>query len=447
MQPPVAATVVGAGAAVAISMLFPPAGLLLGCLAVVAVIVAPAVALLTGRLAARQDERARAATLESFTDLLVARDDLTAAATERVLRRIRDAGAEAARGQRRVSYAEGASSALVTAACCVAAVAMLPLAASAVASGTLRPELVAVLVLVPLALIEPLSDGVAAAARVAALAGVLARVAGASRPSVRDESGGGEETNDQALFEALDGIRLDGVSYRYPDAALPVFDGVEAGVRRGEWLAVTGPSGSGKSTLLALLLRFADPGKGRYLLHVSGRDGERVTRDARTVAPRHLRTRVAWCPQEGHLFDSTLRANLVIARTRAERPTDAELTDALTRVGLRPFLASLPNGLDTRIGSAGRQLSGGQRQRVAVARTLLARGDVVLIDEPTAHLDAQASAELMADLRAALRDRTTILVTHDTAQARGAHHTVELRGGADAGRGEHRSSPRTADAA
>jgi ATP-binding cassette subfamily C protein CydCD len=447
VQPPVAAMIVAAGATVALWMLFPPAGLLLGCLAVVAVTVAPAVAVLTGRLAARQDERARAATLESFTDLLIARDDLTAAATERVLRRIRNAGAEAARGQRRVSYAEGVSSALVTAACCVAAVAMLPLAASAVASGALRPELVAVLVLVPLALIEPLTDGVTAASRAAALAGVLSRVAGASRPLVQGESDGGAEANEQAPFGALDGIRLDGVSYRYPDAALPVFDGVEAGARRGEWLAVTGPSGSGKSTLLALLLRFADPDKGRYLLQVSGRDRERATRDARTVSPRRLRTRVAWCPQEGHLFDSTLRANLVIARSRAERPTDAELTDALTSVGLESLLASLPNGLDTRIGSAGRQLSGGQRQRVAVARTLLAHGDVVLIDEPTAHLDAQASAELMADLRAALHDRTTILVTHDAAQARGADHTVELRGAVDAGRGEHQSSPRTADAA
>jgi ATP-binding cassette subfamily C protein CydCD len=154
---------------------------------------------------------------------------------------------------------------------------------------------------------------------------------------------------------------------------------------------------------------------------------------------------VAWCPQEGHLFDSTLRANLVIARPRSERPGDDELLDALDRVGLAPLVATLPLGLDTRIGPAGEHLSGGQRQRVAVARTLLARGDVVLIDEPTAQLDEQASAALIADLRTALRDRTTVLVTHDAEQARRAEHVIELSGTAT-GRARPAPIPHTAAA-
>jgi ATP-binding cassette subfamily C protein CydCD len=304
---------------------------------------------------------------------------------------------------------------------------MLPLAAGAVASGALRPELVAVLALVPLALAEPLLDGVAAASRTPALLGVLAQVSTVirMRPGVERDPAAPAAA---AALGAVGGIRLEEVAFRYPDARHPVFCGVDGAARRGEWLAVTGPSGSGKSTLLALLLRFADPTSGRYrLVEARGRAGSDArTLDARTLAPRILRTRVAWCPQEGHLFDSTLRANLVIARSRTDAPSDDELVDALTRVGLGPLLSSLQDGLDTRVGQAGGRLSGGQRQRVAVARTLLTRGDVVLIDEPTAHLDGQASAALLADLRDALQDRTTVLVTHDPAEARSADRLVEL---------------------
>jgi ATP-binding cassette subfamily C protein CydCD len=425
VQPPAAAALVVAGSAVTLGLLYPPAVAVIVVLAVIALLVAPAVAVAAGRLAARRAERSRAEIMTSFTDLLVARDDLTPLAADRLIARIETAGALAARGERRTSHAEGAASALVVLACCAAAVVMLPLAAAAVASGALRPELVAVLALVPLALTEPLLDGVAAASRAPALLGVLAQLTSGTRMrSGVDEASAGHG----ARLGVVDGIRLTDVEYRYPDARRPVFTGVDGAARRGEWLAVTGPSGSGKSTLLALLLRFADPTAGRYQVveSESGADGGADVRDARTLPPRILRTRVAWCPQEGHLFDSTLRANLVIARSRADAPSDDELVAALTRVGLGPLLTSLPDGLGTRIGPAGGRLSGGQRQRVAVARTLLTRGDVVLIDEPTAHLDEQASVALLADLRDALEDRTTVLVTHDLAEAHAAEHLIEL---------------------
>jgi ATP-binding cassette subfamily C protein CydCD len=353
--------------------------------------------------------------LTTFTGLLIARDDLTPRAADGVLARIRRADLAASASERRVAFVEGAASALVVLACCATAVALLPLAAGAVASGALRPELVAVLALVPLALIEPFSDGVAAAAKAPALAEVLGTVAEASAPSTADDA--------QASGRApiIEGIGLDDVAFGYDDADRAVFEHVSAAVGKGQWLAVTGPSGSGKSTLLALLLRFIDPGEGSYRL-VSGNEAM----DASAVSPHALRTRVAWCPQDGHLFDSTLRANLAIARGRDDRPTDTEMTDVLTRVGLASLVATLPEGLDTRIGPAGGRLSGGQRQRLAVARTLLTGGDVVLIDEPTAQLDEQASAELMADLRGALTDAVTVLVTHDAEEARVADRLISL---------------------
>jgi ATP-binding cassette subfamily C protein CydCD len=196
---------------------------------------------------------------------------------------------------------------------------------------------------------------------------------------------------------------------RHPGAPQPVFADLSARAERGRVLVVSGPSGSGKSTLLAVLLRYLAPSRGHVLLNGV---------DAETLAPAAVRQRIAWCPQEAHLFDSTLRGNLLLARNTDDAPGDEELRDALHRVGLGELLVSLPAGLDTPIGPGGAFLSGGQRQRVAVARTLLARADVVLLDEPTAHLDREAADALMDDLRSALADRVVVVVTHDEALRR-----------------------------
>ena len=173
----------------------------------------------------------------------------------------------------------------------------------------------------------------------------------------------------------------------------PVFTGVTATAEPGRWLAVTGASGSGKSTLLAVVLGFLPAAGGRILL--SGR--------------------AAWCPQEAHLFDSTIRGNLLLGLPEGQRggETEQQLQDALAAVGLAPLIGRLEHGLDTRIGPGGAFLSGGERQRLAVARTLLTGADVILLDEPTAHLDAESGRAMLAELRSGLRDRTVVLVTHN----------------------------------
>jgi ATP-binding cassette subfamily C protein CydCD len=188
----------------------------------------------------------------------------------------------------------------------------------------------------------------------------------------------------------------------------------------GGWLVVRGPSGAGKSTFLAVLLAALRPRGGRYTL--GGTDTAALTGEA-------VRSRTAWLPQDAHVFASTIRANLALAAPRgalAGVDGEARMTAALTAAGLGPLVAGLPEGLDTPVGAGGTALSGGERRRLAAARALLADRDVVLLDEPTAHLDPPTAAALVRDLRGALAGRVVVCVTHDDAVERAGDTVVRL---------------------
>jgi ATP-binding cassette subfamily C protein CydCD len=400
VMPPLVGATTTAAVIGALCLIYPPSLWLTLPLAAVALVAAPLLAVLADGGASATATRVRSASVRAFASMLSAGAELKANAAEPVMReRVTSLDAQRAQADRRSAWALGVGTALVVLACSSTAILMLPVAAGAVASGSLSAGLLAVLVLTPLGLIDPLLDCVDAAQQWPTLRRVLGRVGEVTGAQQVEDS----DTGALATAPPVLSLANESLAYRYPQSAVPAFTGASASVRRGELLAVTGPSGSGKSTLLAVLLRYLTPTDGRYLLN--GTDATAFTGDA-------VRRRVAWCPQEGHLFDSSLRANLLIARGRDDAPNDAELTAVLRRVGLGSFLADLPDGLDTRIGSAGSFISGGQRQRVAVARTLLAKSDVLLIDEPTAHLDEQAATALLADVRAATSDKITVLVTH-----------------------------------
>lgn len=197
-------------------------------------------------------------------------------------------------------------------------------------------------------------------------------------------------------------LSLQDAAARWPGMDHPVFAHLNMDARAGSWTAVTGPSGSGKSTVLATVLGFLPLESGHVLASGEVLEGEQ------------LRGYAAWCPQAAHIFESTLEGNLMLARDRSDRPSEEELVEVLRRVGLGEWFDALPQGLRTPVGAGGSFLSGGQRQRLAVARALLVNSPVLLLDEPTAHLDAESARALMADLDAATRSSSvaTVLVSH-----------------------------------
>ena len=190
-------------------------------------------------------------------------------------------------------------------------------------------------------------------------------------------------------------------------------------------LALVGPSGAGKSTIAALVPRLYDVDAGA--VELSGVD----VRDLRFAA---LRGAVGVVTQDGHLFHDTIAANL---RYAAPEATDDELVDALRRARLGDLLDALPDGLDTVVGERGYRLSGGERQRLTIARLLLARPRVVILDEATAHLDSESEAAVQEALTEALAGRTAIVIAHRLSTIRAADEIAVVEDGRVVERGTH----------
>ncbi len=182
-------------------------------------------------------------------------------------------------------------------------------------------------------------------------------------------------------------------------------------------MALVGPSGEGKSTIAALLLRLLDPDSGRVTC-----DGV----DLRATAPEAWRREVAWVPQRPTLFAGTLADNV---RLGAPGAGEEAVAAAVRAAGLEAVLATLPDGLETRVGESGRRLSAGEAQRVAIARAFLRDAPLVVLDEPTAHLDADSAAAVGAAVERLAAGRTTLVIVHRAALARRTDRVLRLAGG------------------
>lgn len=212
-------------------------------------------------------------------------------------------------------------------------------------------------------------------------------------------------------------LRLDGVTVHHPDRAAPALDAVSLTVHPGEHLALVGPSGAGKSTLLALFLGFVTPGAGRVLV-----DGT----DLAALDPEAWLAQVAWVPQRPHLFATTVADNIRLGRPDA---TDADVRAAARAACADGFVEELPRGYATPLGEHGAGLSAGQRQRIALARAFLKDAPVLLLDEPTAHLDPESEATVTRATVDLMRGRTAIVVAHRTSLLPYTDRTVTVRAG------------------
>jgi thiol reductant ABC exporter CydD subunit len=211
-------------------------------------------------------------------------------------------------------------------------------------------------------------------------------------------------------------IRFEGVGFAYSARPERVLDGFDLELRPGECVALLGPSGTGKTTIASLLLRFAEPLSGRVVVGGS---------DLRDLDLAAWRASLAWLPQRPHLFAGTIAENITLADPGA----DLEAIRRATGAAGAGFVDQLPDGFETRIGEGGWQLSAGEARRIGLARALLRDVRVLVLDEPTAHLDADTAASVADAIVRVSTGRTTLLITHDEALARRADRVICLAGG------------------
>jgi ATP-binding cassette subfamily C protein CydC len=456
--PPFAIAVVVGGASVGLVWwLLPASGLiLLASLALAATIVP----WLTGTLARRSESGQAAARGElaaSVIDLIDGAPDLAVfGATGAQLGRVAEADAELTRAASTSANTAGIGLALTTLLAGLATWGSLLVGVPAVHSGRLDGTLLAVIVLVPLATFElvvglPVATQCLertrrSAERVFAVMDAPAPVAEPDAPapipgitssvppsveSGRAAAGRGANFRQKVEQDQCAGthppheLRARSLSARYPGQPARAVDGVDVELPPGRRVAIIGPSGSGKSALAAVLLRFLPYEDGSVALRGVELD---------TLAGDELRTVVGLVAQDAHIFDTTLAQNLRVGRHDA---TDAQLRDALGRVGLGRWLEELPAGLSTQVGGRGTRLSGGQRQRVALARAVLAELPVLVLDEPAEHLDQPAADAMTADLLALTSGRSTVLITHRLAGLEAVDEVVVLDRGRVVERGTH----------
>jgi ABC-type multidrug transport system fused ATPase/permease subunit len=238
-------------------------------------------------------------------------------------------------------------------------------------------------------------------------------------------------------------VEFDGVRFGYPAADKvslasledvakldarggdEVLHGVSFRAEAGQMVALVGSSGAGKSTIAQLLPRLYDVEHGAVRLSDV---------DVRDLSAASIRASLGVVTQDGHLFHESIRANLLFARPQA---TEEELWHVLGRARLADLVASLPDGLDTVVGERGYRLSGGERQRLTIARLLLGRPRVVILDEATAHLDSTSEAAVQAALGEALTGRTSVVIAHRLSTIRAADQILVVEDGRIVERGRH----------
>ena len=367
------------------------AGLLSGGIAV------PAVAGSVSRRTGGRQAAARGELTAELVEVINAAPELAVYGREGdSVDRVRAADAELVRLARRDALAGGVGDALALLVVGLTVTGVLACAISAHDAGNLDRTMIAMIALLALASFEAVQPLSAAARELFATlaAGQRLLTLMDREPTVNDPAEPALPPSPPLV------LALENVGARYAFEERQVLDGFSLRLEPGRRIALVGESGAGKSTVANLVLRFLDPEQGRVVLG---------GRDLRELSQADVRRAVAVAAQDSHLFSTSIRENILVGRPEASH---AELQSAIRRAGLEDLVEELADGWDTLVGEQGRELSGGQRQRVTLARALLADAPILVLDEPTAHLDSATAERLLRDILAAADGRSVLLITH-----------------------------------
>jgi len=399
VEPPIVAVLAGAVSVGVAAAVLPAAGAILACGLVLGAVAIPALSARLSALAGRRQAAARGELTAELIELARGAPELVAFGGQAAaLQRVRSADAALVALGRRDAFSGGAGDALGLIVTGATVAGVLAVALGASAGGRLDRVLVALLALLALASFEAVTPLAATGRQLPATLAAGRRILDlTARTAVV-----GDPSAPRPAPRWPFAVELEHVRARYPGQSRPALDGASLRLAPGERVALVGASGAGKTTIVNLLLRFLDPETGRVLLG---------GHDLRKYRQSDVRRAVAVAGQDAHLFSASIRDNV---RLGCPQASEAELVRALRRARISDWIAGLPDGLDTFVGEEGRELSGGQRQRLVLARALLTGASVLVLDEPTAHLDAPTAAALIDDVFAAAGDRTVLLITHRT---------------------------------
>ena len=452
VAPPVAAVLAGGGAVIACLLILPPAGAALAAGLLAAGALVPWLAAARARRTGQRLAPARGEFTAYFTDLLSGAADLHAfGAADAAAARAADTGTKLAAMEHRAASGMGLGTGLSSAAAGLTVWAVLGLAVAATGTGALTRVPLAVVTLTALAAFEAVTTLPAAAIQLG-----QARASAIRLTEVVDTPD--PVADPPAPLPMPAGpvrVRLRGAQVRYEPGGPLALDGVDLDLAAGRRVALIGPSGAGKSTVAAVLLRFCELSGGSATLGGAvgsglaergavgsglaerGAVGSGLAEHEEALsayAADDVRTVIGGCAQDPHIFDTTIAGNIRLARPAA---THEQLASAAGRAGLLPWITSLPLGWDTPVGAHGTAISGGQRQRLALARALLADPPLMILDEPTAHLDPDSRRALTADILTVTQGRATLLITHDLDGLDQVDEIVILDHGRVAARGTH----------
>jgi thiol reductant ABC exporter CydC subunit len=396
LTPPLVALLAGAVSVAVCVAFLPAAGLVLAAGLLAGGVVVPIVAAAAGRRSGARQAGARAELTVELVELLRGAPELVVLGADRAaLARVAALDAELTHLARREALATGLVEGLGVAVVGLTVAGVLLVCIAATASGALDRVLVATLALLAMASFEAVAPLPAAALRLQTTldSGRRLLTIASRQPAVTDPAL-------PAPLSAGSGVALEKVGFAYGGDESWDLRGVDLRIAPGRRVALVGRSGAGKSTIAALLVRFLDPGEGRVALGGV---------DLCALRQRDVRSRVTLDSQDAYLFSTTIRENVRLARPDA---SDAEIEQALQRARAWQWVGSLPGGLDTFVGEEGESVSGGERRRIALARTFLAGAPVIVLDEPTGHLDPETAEDLIGDALRAADSRSVLLITH-----------------------------------